>query len=253
MYAKERRRVIIDLLYSEGRVAVSDLAIRFDVASETIRRDLDALASADMLSRVHGGAIPRSTDPVEADLPTRLMTHTATKRRIAAVAARYLPSAPGGSVLLDAGSTTVELASYLHGHGLRVITNGLPVAEALVQLEAPGLHILPGNVRGITHAAVGSETVAALGRLHADVVFIGCNGFGEYGLSTQDPDEAATKSALVAAAELRVVVADSSKFAKRQLVTFAQLSDIDVLVTDTDLPDDRGSELERAGIEVVRA
>ncbi len=253
MYAEERHRQILQACASDGRVAVSELAARFDVATETIRRDLDALDHRGLLTRVHGGAIPRGDGDIEPDLRTRLTRNTEAKRRIAAAAAAYLPSDPDASIMLDAGSTTVELVPHLVGRGLRVATHGLDIAQALLDADVQPVDILPGRLRGRTHAAVGAQTVQALSRLHPDVAFLGCNGMGAAGFTTPDLDEAAAKSAMVAQAARRVVVADASKAGRTQFVTFAELADIDVLVTDTALPAASLQLFEDSGIEVVRA
>lgn len=253
MYAEERQHQILTTVETQGRVSVTELAAHFDVASETIRRDLDALDRQGLLARVHGGAIPRRTREVEPDLGVRLSTNTQAKRAIAAAAAQFLPTGDHATVLLDAGSTTVELVAHLDGRGLRIITNSLPVAEAALSISSAGVDILPGTVRGLTRAAVGVDTVKALARLHPDVAFIGCNGMGEDGFTTPDPDEAAGKSQMVAAARRRIVLADASKAGASQLVTFAALDEVDVLITDRTLSDSHLQTFTDSGIEVVRA
>ncbi|MDN5963358.1 MAG: DeoR/GlpR family DNA-binding transcription regulator [Actinomyces sp.] len=252
MYAEERQQQILQAIEQDGRVSVSALARRFEVATETIRRDLDALSLAGLLTRVHGGAIPsRSGD--EPDLPTRLSTNTAAKRRIARAAAAYLPAGSDPTILLDAGSTTIELIPHLQGRDLRVVTNSLPVAESALAMNVPAVDMLPGWVRGLTRAAVGVDTVHARTRIHPDVAFIGCNGMGPAGITTPDPDEAATKSAMMEAASRRIILADSSKAGQVQLITFAETGDVDVLISDTSLSDAHVHLFEDQGIEVVRA
>lgn len=252
MYAEERQAKILAALERDGRVAVSELAASFDVATETIRRDLDSLAQRDVLVRVHGGAIARRTSDLEPDLPTRLSTNTASKMRIGAAAAHYLPP-PGSAVLIDAGSTTTELIPHLEGGNLRVITNSLPLAQAALGQQDTLVDILPGHLRPLTQAAVGTDTVQALAKIHPDVAFIGCNGISADGLTTPDPDEAAVKAQMVAQAATRVLLADSSKVGVRQLVTFARLDDIDVVVSDAAMTDSFVHQLQQAGIEVLRA
>src|SRR5699024_8999903 len=102
MYARERQRQILEVLGSSGRVTVTALAEQFAVTTETVRRDLDQLAAQELLVRVHGGAVPRSTAEVEPDLESRRTTHVEAKRRIALAAARLLPADPRAAVLLDA-------------------------------------------------------------------------------------------------------------------------------------------------------
>jgi DeoR family fructose operon transcriptional repressor len=140
----------------------------------------------------------------------------------------------GGSVLLDAGTTTARLAMLVpHGLRLTVLTNAVPIAARLAGSSSVDLHLLPGRVRRTTHAAVGEDTVAALARLRPDVAFIGTNGLSVgHGLSTPDHAEAAAKQAMVAGARRVVVLVDSSKIGQEHTVRFAELGDVDVVVTD---------------------
>ncbi len=253
MYAEERRQMICQSLETDGRVTVAELAHRYDVVTETIRRDLDALEASGLLTRVHGGAIAKRASDPEPDLATRLGTNTAAKKRIALAASSFLPKGQLKSVLLDAGSTTLELVPYLDGKDVQIVTNALGIAQAALTITVDRLDLLPGRVRGRTHAAVGVETVRALSRLHPDVAFIGCNGMSEAGFTTPDVDEAAAKTAMVTQASRRIVLADSSKAGLNQLVCFAELSEIDVLVSDTGLSDSYVRLFEDNGIEVVRA
>ena len=133
-------------------------------------------------------------------------------------------------------------------------THAVPVAARLVSLPRVDLHLLPGRVRRTTQAAVGADTVAALGLLRADVVFLGTNGLeAEHGLSTPDSDEAGTKRAIVAAARRVVVLTDSSKIGAAAPVRFARLDEVDCLVTDDGIEDGVRRHLEELGIEVVVA
>ena len=137
---------------------------------------------------------------------------------------------------------------------LSVITHAIPVAFRIGAYPNIDLQILPGRIRPVTQAAVGSDTVAALSRLRADVAFIGANGISvQHGLSTPDPEEAAAKRAMVAAARRVIAVADSSKIDRDYTVRFAELGDIDVLVTDARASRRIVTDFTRAGVEVVIA
>lgn len=253
MYARERRRRILELLEASGRVTVTELAVDFDITTETVRRDLDQLAAERLLVRVHGGAVPPSTAEVEPDLEARRTTNVAAKRRIARAAASLLPADPRAAVMLDAGTTVGELIPHLSGRRGPVITHAPAIAQgALVHTDLE-VHVLPGRVRPTTQAAVGAGTVEAVGLLHPELVVLGCNGFDPSGFTTPDPDEAAVKSAMARCAARRVVLADSSKAGTRHLVTFATTAGINALVTDDGLPAELAAELEEAGIEVLTA
>lgn len=258
MYAQQRHRAILDAIDASGRVAVAELAERFDVTSETVRRDLDHLAARELLVRVHGGAVARRTAVMEPDLATRATTNVEAKRRIAAAARELLPADPEASVILDAGSSTALLVPQLAGRRGVVVTHALEIAQATMALPdvAEGrlaVHILPGRLRPGTGAAVGAATVDAVRALRPAIAFLGCNGLDSEGFTTPDPSEGAVKAAIVARAGLRVVLADSSKAGLRHLVTFAACDDVDTVVTDSGLPDTIAHQLADSGIEVIRA
>ena len=158
-------------------------------------------------------------------------------------------------MLLDAGTTTSRLASHLpRDLRLTVMTNAVPIAGRLAGHPGADLHLLPGRVRRTTQAAVGEDTVTALSRLRADVAFIGTNGISlDHGLSTPDHSEAAAKRAMVAAGRRVVALADSTKIGAEHTVRFAELNDIDVLVTDAGIAETDLKSFEELGIEVVVA
>lgn len=258
MYAEERRAAIAEEARRAGRVRVADLAERFEVAPETIRRDLDVLAEGGALRRVHGGAIPVDDfDPHEATLTDREVKNAAAKQAIAAAAMTYVPQRDG-TIILDAGSTTNALATCLLQPGpitdLSVVTNSVPAALTLTSTNQHTVLLLGGTVRPVTRAAVGPTTLEQLGRVRVDVVFLGTNGLSEgFGLTTPDAAEAAVKRGMVSAARTRVVLADRTKFGHDFFVRFAALKDIDVLVTDAKPTGSLASALSAHQIEVVVA
>jgi DeoR family transcriptional regulator, fructose operon transcriptional repressor len=255
VYAEERQHAIATLVTERGRLAVTAVAEEFGVTTETVRRDLSILERAGMVRRVHGGAVPAGAlTLVETGLGERHGTRTEAKRAIAAAAISLLPAADG-SVLLDGGSTTAALAEVLPtDRRLYVATNSVPIAARLSASPAVTLHVLGGRVRGITQTAVGDATVRALRDLRLDVVFLGTNGISAgHGFSTPDEAEAATKRAMVRAAQRVIVLADSSKLGREHLVRFAAVEDVDVLVTDNGAGPGVVAELETTGIEVLIA
>jgi len=255
VYAEERQHAIATLVTERGRLAVTAVAEEFGVTTETVRRDLSILERAGMVRRVHGGAVPAGAlTLVETGLGERHGTRTEAKRAIAAAALSLLPAADG-SVLLDGGSTTAALADVLPSdRRLYVATNSVPIAARLSASPGVTLHVLGGRVRGITQTAVGDATVRALRDLRLDVVFLGTNGISPgHGFSTPDEAEAATKRAMVRAAQRVIVLADSSKLGREHLMRFAAVEDVDVLVTDNGADPGVVAELETTGIEVLIA
>lgn len=255
MYAEERQQAIADLVARRGSLSVNALAVEYAVTTETVRRDLSVLERAGILRRVHGGAVPAaSLTSLEPKVGERDLAHADEKDRIARRAVDLLPGS-GGSILLDAGTTTARLAMMLpRDLRLTVITNAVPIATRLAGSPSVALHLLPGQVRPTTHAAVGEDTVEALGRLRVDVAFLGTNGLSVgHGLTTPDYAEAAAKRAIVASAHRVVVLVDSSKIGREHTVRFAGIADIDVVVTDNGITARDRDELERLGVEVVVA
>jgi DeoR family fructose operon transcriptional repressor len=267
VFAEERQQLIVGLITASGRASVTDLAERFSITTETVRRDLAALEAAGSVRRVHGGAVsPDRFSTNEESILVRTDQRQPEKTRIAEAALALIPQDRTGSILIDAGSTTEALAELLAARTaattaisepaaeLVVITHSLPVAAKLSGEPGIALHLLGGKVRGITQAAVGQSTVEAARRLRPDIAFIGTNGIhAAFGLSTPDPEEAAVKAAFVQSARRIVVLADASKLDTETLVQFASLKDLDTLITDTKPSQDLADALADAGVEVVVA
>jgi len=254
MYAEERQQAIARSVSQAGRMSVAELADTYGVTTETIRRDLSSLERAGLVRRVHGGVVPADALTVlETGVTDRDRANAAEKDRIATQALELVPE--GGSIILDAGTTTARLAGLLPlDQELEVLTHSVPIAGRLAGHPAITLRLLPGRVRATTQAAVGPETVDALRRLRSDVAFLGTNGISRrHGLSTPDHDEAAVKHAIVAGARRVVLLADADKLGQEHLVRFAELGDVDVLVTDARATADELAPIESAGVKVVVA
>jgi DeoR family fructose operon transcriptional repressor len=267
VFAEERQQLIVGLITASGRASVTDLAERFSITTETVRRDLAALEAAGSVRRVHGGAVsPDRFSTNEESILVRTDQRQPEKTRIAEAALALIPQDGTGSILIDAGSTTESLAELLAARTaaatsisgpaaeLVVITHSLPIAARLSAEPGIALHLLGGKVRGLTQAAVGQSTVEAARRIRPDIAFIGTNGIhAAFGLSTPDPEEAAVKAAFVQSARRIVVLADASKLDAETLVQFASLKDLDTLITDTKPGQDLADALADAGVEVVVA
>jgi DeoR family transcriptional regulator, fructose operon transcriptional repressor len=253
MYAPERHQQFLARARAEGRVVVAGLAAELDVTPETVRRDLTALERMGLVRRVHGGAIPVERLGFEPALADRERMFSTEKERIAKAALDELPD--GGAIIIDAGSTTVRLADLLPtDRELIVVTHALPVATLLAGRPNITLHLVGGQLRGRTLAAVGAWAERSLADVRVDVAFLGTNGLTvENGLTTPDLAEAMVKRALVAAARRTVVLADHSKVGRTDLALVAPLSSVDTLVTDSGIAAELVDEIEAAGPRVVRA
>jgi len=253
MYAAERQQRILDSARVDGRVEVAALAEMLAVTPETVRRDLTHLERLGRLRRVHGGAIPVERLGFEPDLTMRSERFVAEKERIAKAALEQVPDS--GTILIDAGTTTMRLAELLpHDRELTVVTNSLTIANIVAASPNISLYMLGGRVRGRTQAAVGEWVLHSLENLYVDIAFMGTNGVSTArGLSTPDQSEAAAKRAMISAARAITVLADSSKIGVDHFNRFAALEDITSLITDAGLDEETAQAIETHGPEVVRA
>ncbi|MCA0435177.1 MAG: DeoR/GlpR family DNA-binding transcription regulator [Actinobacteria bacterium] len=251
MHQHERHNLIVSRARAATRIEVSALAEEMDVTPETVRRDLTVLERRGLVRRVHGGAVAVERLGFEPTLDVRSGHRAADKQRIAQAALAFVPEA--GTILLDAGTTTIGVAEGLPREGeLNVLTNSLPVAAVIARRPDLSLFVLGGRVRSRTQATIGSWGLGPLRDVHIDVAFIGTNGLSlTAGLTTPDQAEAATKQAMMAAAAQVVVLADSSKVGAAHFAKFGSLADIDVLITDSGIDPEVLDEIRATGPEVV--
>lgn len=241
LFQTERQREIVSQTLVDGRVEVAELAARFSVTTETIRRDLSELQQQRLLRRVHGGAVAWESSEFEPLLTVRADQHDVEKRRMAAVAVHELPDS--GTIIIDSGSTLGRFAEAVPtGAQLRVVTNSLPIAQTLAERDVEVI-VVGGKVRKNTMAMVDADAIAAIEPLNVDTLFISSDGLSaDGGLTTPYRQEALLKSAMIRCARRVVALVDQSKFGKDQFVRYAQWSDIDVLITNrsvaTSLPRD---------------
>ena len=253
MDAEDRRDLIAEELRRRGRVSVRRLAAAHDVTPETVRRDLIELEERGQLRRIHGGAVALERLRVEPAVAERSEHMAVAKARIAAAAAGLFPG-DGGTVLLDAGTTTGALLDVIPtDRQLTVVTNAVPHALALAPIPACTVIVVGGRLRARTLANVDELAVEAIRNLRVDVAFIATNGISERGCSTPDTAEAAVKRTMVGAADRVVLLADHTKFGEEHFVRFADLSDLDVVVTDDGVEPPDVLPLRLAGVDVMVA
>lgn len=249
----ERQRQIYRLALKHGAVDVSDLAQRFDVTTETIRRDLSDMQEQQLVQRVHGGAVPTEHHTHEPMVDARDMQNADEKLSIGRLACEEVP--PGSTVMIDSGSTGQRFAEVMPiDTGVHVVTNSLVTALTLARRGVAQLSVLGGSVRTNTFAMVDAETVDTVRSMRVDVLFISCDGLSfKRGLTTPYRNEHHVKRAMIESARRVVALVDQSKFGNDQMFSFAAHTDIDVLVTDGRAGDDEVDILTEAGIEVRRA
>ncbi|HXF63571.1 MAG TPA: DeoR/GlpR family DNA-binding transcription regulator [Caldilineaceae bacterium] len=255
LIAAERLARIKEILLQEGSVKTAELADRFRVSHETIRRDLTLLEQDGVIQKAYGGAIldAKLKEAMEAIVPVRRrkLQRFAEKDAIGLAAAALVQD--GQIVVLDAGSTTWCVARHLKRlHHLTIITNSVDVVQECAQNGDLSLFVLGGKLNARSMCMVGPQVETELKRYHADVVFVGAVGVSLHkGLTSSDLYEAEVKRAMVEAGQKKVVVADHTKLQQQGLVSFAALADMDILITDDQADAAIVRQLERAGIQVI--
>jgi DeoR family fructose operon transcriptional repressor len=252
MLQHDRQGAIYVLALENGSVDVSDLARRFDVTTETIRRDLSDLQERNLLRRVHGGAVPAQRSHHEPMVDARGAQNTAEKLRIAREAIHEVPE--DGSVIIDSGSSGQRLAEVFPAdRNVHVVTNSLATALTLARRGVRNLSVLGGTVRTNTYAMVDPTAIAALASICVDVLFISCDGLSlDRGLTTLYREEFLVKRAMVESSRRVVALVDHSKFDNNQMFAYAAPDEIDTLITDARADDEEIARLNAQGVEVRR-
>jgi DeoR family transcriptional regulator, fructose operon transcriptional repressor len=248
----DRQHAIYLLALGQGSVDVADLARRYGVTTETIRRDLSDMQSRNLVRRVHGGAVPVERISHEPILAAREVVNAEEKLRIATKAVDEVPGR--GSVIIDSGSTTQRLAAVFPvDRQVHVVTNSLTAALTLSRRGLGQLTVLGGAVRTNTLAMVDETTRAELQHMTVDVLFTSCDGLSfPHGLTTPYREEHMIKRAMIERARRVVALVDHSKFGNVQMFSFAAFDEIDVLVTDTRADPEAAAILSGHGISVHR-
>jgi DeoR/GlpR family transcriptional regulator of sugar metabolism len=253
MSTQERLRGILNLLETNGSTLVSQLAARFQVSEMTIRRDLIALERKGVLYRVHGGAVSSRGRSYEPPFIVRQMKNLDEKRRIGEAAAGLVNA--GETLILDVGTTTLEMARHLLGkRNITVITPSLHIANLLT--EQPGIRlILPGGIlRKGELSLVGSLAERAFQDFFVDKLFLGVGAIDfQAGLSEFNLEDSQVKKAMLRSAKEIVVLADASKFGQVAFASIAPLKVVGRIVTDQSLDPALLARLQEEKIEVLLA
>lgn len=248
----ERRQQITAMVRERGSVQVTPLARRFGVSVQTIRKDLHYLEERGVAARAYGGAIATDAVNVVAEPPVeaKRSIHTDEKARIGALAAAMV--APGESIVLDSGTTTLQIALALSDdEDITVLTNDLEIVAALSRKENINVVILGGTLRRKNMAFYGAQTLAALDDLHVDKLFLGVDGLDvERGITTHFEPEAMLNRKMVQAARSVIAVTDRSKFGRVCLHRIINVDEIDHLVTDEAASSEVEAAAERMGFRI---
>lgn len=252
MLAEERKLRILEFVDQRRAVRVRELSARLEASEASIRRDLEDLERAGLLRRTHGGAVSNETAAFEPSLTEKEDRHRSAKIAIATAAMQFIDE--NTTILLDAGSTTLQIARQLKSkRNVGVVTNALNLADELAGGKVEVL-LTGGALRPQTMALVGPLAENALADLHVDKLFLGANGIDfDKGVTTPNLVEAETKKVMVRSAKEVVLVADSSKLGR---VTFARICALDGvhrLITDDGASPQILEAIAKLGVQVTVA
>jgi len=251
MLGRQRKDYILKTLRESGQVIAKTMSEELGLSEDTIRRDLRELASEGRLQRVHGGALPAS--PAVVDVAGRRQLATAAKAAIGRAGAKLVR--PGQVVILDGGTTTLQLASHLPlDLQATVVTHSPAIAIALVDHPTIEVVLIGGRLFKHSMVTVGAAAAEAIARIRADLYFMGVTGIHPHaGLSTGDLEESHIKRALNSSAAETYVLISAEKLNAASPYVIAALADVDGIIVDPSIPSEALKPYERAGLTVLRA
>lgn len=260
MHAAERENLILDALRQTGFVSYRDLEARLDASPATIRRDLSRLEAAGRIGRVHGGArltedgAEREAGPLSllgTPFAQSITLNLAAKQSIGRAAAALCE--PGEGIMIDGGTTTLQMCPHLEGLDLQVLTNSLHIVNALLAQAGTRILVPSGAVfreQNIILAPAGEDSMP---RFHAPKLFMGAAAVGPAGVMQADVVLVAAERRLVDRAEQVILLVDSSKFSSQSGAIVCGLDEVDVLITDAGIAAEHAAMVERAGVRLIIA
>lgn len=249
----ERRKYILDHIIRDGFVKVSKLAESLGVTQTTIRKDLNYLESQGVLQRAHGSALPPSQQVMDINLTAKKLINFEAKQKIAAKAATLINS--DDSILLASGSTITLFAEVLKPKGrLNVVSISVNISAHLGDI--PGITVMQvgGILYGNTLSVLGAEASSTIESIYCSKVFFGVDGLDlEYGITCGTGEEASITQKMMQSSQTSIVLCDSSKLGKRGFARICEIGDIDILITDSDMPVEARRRIENLGVKLIIA
>ena len=236
----------------KGAATMEELREHFDISMNTVRRDVAELLKRGMLEKVYGGVCARKSEQSLTPYEVRRRGSEDAKAAIGKRAAELVND--GDIIFIDSGTTTLHMIDHLaNKRDLTIITNNLEAINRALPYENITIIALPGQVRRKTHSFTGDDAVRYLRRFNVRIAFMASTGLSTHGVTNSSPLEYEIKKCAVESAETKVLLISLPKFGVTGLMTFAQLSDFDILVTDdTPSPEDQ-ARVRASGAELIIA
>lgn len=259
MHAAQREQLILEAMGATGFITYRDLEARLDASPATIRRDLTRLEGAGQIVRVHGGA--KLANNATATKPAfqllgrpfdkSITLNLPQKKAIGRAAAELCE--PGEAVMIDGGTTTLQMCPHLAGLDLQVLTNSLHIVNALLPQPGTRLLVPSGAIFREQNIILAPSGEDSMPRFHAPKLFMGAAAVGPQGIMQADVILVAAERRLIDQAEKLILLVDSSKFGSSSGAIVCALSDVDVLITDDRIPNDMAHLVEDAGVQLIVA
>src|SRR5437763_3483191 len=248
MLAETRRRLLVDLVARQGFATLDELVKALAVSESTVRRDLEALDLGGQVKRTHGGAVYSGEVQALPAFEDRAGTATAEKQAIGRAAAALLDD--GDTVLLDGGTTTLEVARALLGRPVQIVTNSLPIAHLVASGKEADLILIGGYVYPRTGVALGPLAVAMMQGIRVRKAILGAGGIVAEGIYNSNLLLVETERRMMSCGQEVVIVADHSKFGRLALARLCGLDEVQHVVVDQGLSDEHRGVLEAAGVAI---
>lgn len=247
----ERHKYILEKLAKQGFVKVYEIAQELDVTTVTVRKDLKFLEDKKLLFRTHGSASPVNPHAPDMNILIKEKRNSDEKRRIALAALEQIEQ--NDSIILGSGSTVYAVAEQIkQGGNLTVVTSSLQVSTLLNSLEDTTVIQLGGTLRKSSFSVVGDTAIKAFDEIACSKFIMGVDGIDlDYGLTTSNIDEARLNRKMIESSLRLIVVADSSKFGRRGFGKICNLDEVDVIITDSNVPEATVRVLEESGVQIV--
>ncbi|WP_026573688.1 DeoR/GlpR family DNA-binding transcription regulator [Bacillus sp. UNC438CL73TsuS30] len=251
MYQEERLLSIMDFLKENNRISVDQICSLFDVSRDTARRDLVRLEEEKAILRTRGGAILPSVHDEVKNYTKRLKTVSEEKKKIGKMAASLIY--PNDRVILDASTTVQACAEQIESIECTIITNSINQAEVLSSNPQINIQLLGGTLQKEHRFLYGSSVVEKLSEYHVDKVYIGVVGISENGLTIAHEEDGVVKRKMIQQAKQVIVLADHTKLGITDFFRFADLQDIDLLITDKTPAKEFRELLSKNNVEILTA
>jgi DeoR/GlpR family transcriptional regulator of sugar metabolism len=251
MLVEQRRNRLLELVRTSRFSALPELAERLAVSESTVRRDLDHLEELGAARRIHGGVLYTGESPKLPHFEVQQSIELDKKRAIASAAARLIED--GDTILLDGGSTTYELARFLVGRRLHIVTTSLPVANLFAADGNSDLVLIGGNVCARSGVTRGPYADGMLSMVRVQKTIFSVAGICNEGFYNNDLMLVETERAMMRAAAEVVVVADSTKFGRQSLTHLCPLESVQHLVVDDGITPEWRDRVQSAGVDLIVA